>query len=655
MEKTKKQLEVRLETQLKTERKDDVVTFEQLGVDRLFVDEAHSYKNLFIYTKMHNVAGLSTTDAQKSSDMFAKCRYMDEITNNRGIVFATGTPVSNSMTELYTMKRYLLYKRLEEMGLSHFDSWAATFGETVTVIELAPEGKGYRARTRFARFFNLPELMNVFREAADIQTADMLNLPVPESIYETIVAKPTNYQKDMVDALSKRAERVHKRLVKPYEDNMLKITGDGRKLGLDQRLINPALPDDPDSKVNQCVQTLLKFWLDGKLQKLTQLVFCDLSTPKAGGSFSIYSDMREKLIRLGIPREEISFIHEAETDHQKKDLFARVRAGKIRVLFGSTQKMGAGTNVQDRLIAIHDLDCPWRPGDLEQRAGRIVRQGNQNETVYIFRYVTEATFDSYLYQTIENKQKFISQIMTSKAPVRSCEDVDDEVLSYAEIKALCAGNPFIKEKMNLDIEVARLRLLAADHNSKRYQLEDKLSKNYPAQLKSVEETIAALQEDLQTERQHAIVKDSFIGIELLDTFYTDKNAAGEKLLAICSEKKECEPTLIGQYRGFVLALRFDLFDNEFKLQLRAKRLHECSMGTSATGNFTRMDHLLTDISKKLSETQDKLQSIHVQIAAAQKEIEKPFPEEQELKEKEARLTELNALLSTDAPDEEKIA
>ncbi|WP_371380404.1 SNF2-related protein [Sporomusa aerivorans] len=493
MEKIKKQLEVRLETQLKTERKDDVVTFEQLGVDRLFVDEAHSFKNLFIYTKMHNVAGLSTTDAQKSSDMFAKCRYIDEITDNKGIVFATGTPVSNSMTELYTMKRYLLYRRLEEMGLSHFDSWAATFGETVTVIELAPEGKGYRARTRFARFFNLPELMNVFREAADIQTADMLKLPVPESIYETVVAKPSSYQKDMVDALSKRAERVHKQLVKPHEDNMLKITGDGRKLGLDQRLINPALPDDPDSKVNQCIQNILKFWLDGKPQKLTQLVFCDLSTPKADGSFSIYCDMREKLVRLGIPREEISFIHDADTDQQKKDLFAKVRAGKVRVLFGSTQKMGAGTNVQDRLIANHDLDCPWRPGDLEQRAGRIVRQGNQNEAVHIFRYVTEATFDSYLYQTIENKQKFISQIMTSKAPVRSCEDVDDEVLSYAEIKALCAGNPLIKEKMNLDIEVARLRLLAADDKSKRYQLEDKLSKNYPAQLKNAEETIAALQ------------------------------------------------------------------------------------------------------------------------------------------------------------------
>ncbi|VBB08582.1 n12 class n6 adenine-specific dna methyltransferase signature [Lucifera butyrica] len=650
MEKIKKQLEVRLETQLKTERKDDVVTFEQLGVDRLFVDEAHSYKNLFIYTKMHNVAGLSTTDAQKSSDMFAKCRYIDEITNNKGIVFATGTPVSNSMTELYTMKRYLLYKRLEEMGLSHFDSWAATFGETVTVIELAPEGKGYRARTRFARFFNLPELMNVFREAADIQTADMLKLPVPESIYETIVAKPTSYQKDMVDALSKRAERVHKRLVKPHEDNMLKITGDGRKLGLDQRLLNLALPDDPNSKVNQCAQNILKFWLSGKLQKLTQLVFCDLSTPKADGSFSIYNDMREKLIQAGIPCEEIRFIHEAETDQQKKDLFARVRAGKIRVLFGSTQKMGAGTNVQDRLIAIHDLDCPWRPGDLEQRAGRIVRQGNNNETVYIFRYVTEATFDSYLYQTIENKQKFISQIMTSKAPVRSCEDIDDEVLSYAEIKALCAGNPLIKEKMNLDIEVARLRLLAADDKSKRYQLEDKLSKNYPAQLKSAEEAIAALQEDLKMERQHAIVKDTFIGIEILDTFYTDKNAAGEKLLAICSEKSECEPTLIGQYRGFLLALRYDLFDNEFKLQLKGKRTHECSMGTSATGNFTRMDHLLTDISKKLSETQDKLQGIHMQIVAAQKELEKPFAEEQELKEKEARLIELNALLSTDAQD-----
>ncbi len=655
MEKTKKQLEVRLETQLKTERKDDVVTFEQLGVDRLFVDEAHSYKNLFIYTKMHNVAGLSTTDAQKSSDMFAKCRYIDEITNNRGIVFATGTPVSNSMTELYTMKRYLLYKRLEEMGLSHFDAWAATFGETVTAIELAPEGKGYRARTRFARFFNLPELMNVFREAADIQTADMLNLPVPLSIYETIVAKPTSYQKDMVEALSKRAEQVHKRLVKPHEDNMLKITGDGRKLGLDQRLITPALPDDPNSKVNQCVQNILKFWLDGQRQRLTQLVFCDLSTPKADGSFSIYSDMREKLVQAGIPYEEISFIHEAETDQQKKDLFARVRAGKIRVLFGSTQKMGAGTNVQDRLIATHDLDCPWRPGDLEQRAGRIVRQGNDNETVYIFRYVTEATFDSYLYQTIENKQKFISQIMTSKAPVRSCEDIDDEVLSYAQIKALCAGNPLIKEKMNLDIEVARLRLLAADDKSKRYQLEDKLAKNYPAQLKSAEETIAALQDDLQTERHQALVKDTFMGIELLDTFYTDKNAAGEKLLAICSEKRECEPTLIGQYRGFLLALRFDLFDNEFKLQLKGKRTHECSMGTSATGNFTRMDHLLADIAKKLSETQDKHQSIHMQIAAAQKELAKPFAEEQELNAKEARLSELNALLSTDTQDEEQIA
>lgn len=650
MEKTRKQLEFRLETLLKTERKDDVVTFEQLGVDRLFVDEAHSYKNLFIYTKMRNVAGLSTTDAQKSSDMFAKCQYIDEITHNKGIVFATGTPVSNSMTELYTMKRYLLYKRLEEMGLSHFDSWAATFGETVTAIELAPEGKGYQARTRFARFFNLPELMNVFREAADIQTADMLKLPVPESVYETIVAKPTDYQKDMVESLSKRAERVHKKLVKPNEDNMLKITGDGRKLGLDQRLINPVLSDDIDSKVNQCVQNILKFWHNGKLQKLTQLVFCDLSTPKADGSFNIYGDMREKLVCLGIPREEIAFIHEAETDQKKKDLFAKVRAGKVRVLFGSTQKMGAGTNVQDRLIAIHDLDCPWRPGDLEQRAGRIVRQGNNNKTVYIFRYVTEATFDSYLYQTIENKQKFISQIMTSKVPVRSCEDIDDEVLSYAEIKALCAGNPLIKEKMNLDIEVARLRLLAADDKSKRYRLEDKLIKNYPAQLKNTEDTIAALQEDLQTEKQHPLVKDTFISIEILDKFYTDKNTAGEKLIDICREKTECEPTLIGKYRGFLFAVRYDTFDSAFIIQLKGNRTHECTMGTSVTGNFTRMDNLLMDIAKKLSESQDKLQSIHTQIAAAQKELEKPFAEEQELKEKEARLVELNALLSTESQD-----
>lgn len=650
MEKTKKQLEIRLETLLKIERKDDVVTFEQLGVDRLFVDEAHSYKNLFIFTKMRNVAGLSITDAQKSSDMFSKCLYIDEITNNKGIVFATGTPVSNSMTELYTMKRYLLYKRLEEMGLSHFDSWAATFGETVTAIELAPEGKGYRARTRFARFFNLPELMNLFREAADIQTADMLKLPVPESVYETIVAKPTNYQKDMVDALSRRAERVHKKLVKPNEDNMLKITGDGRKLGLDQRLINPALPDDSESKVNQCIQTIFRFWHNGKPQKLTQLVFCDLSTPKSDGSFNIYSDMREKLVRLGIPREEIVFIHEAETDQNKKDLFAKVRAGKVRILFGSTQKMGAGTNVQDRLIAIHDLDCPWRPGDLEQRAGRIVRQGNKNKTVYIFRYVTEATFDSYLYQTIENKQKFISQIMTSKAAVRSCEDFDSEVLSYAEIKALCAGNPLIKEKMNLDIEVARLRLLAADDRSKRYRLEDKLLKNYPAQIKATEETIAALQEDLKIEKQYALVKDKFIGIELLGNTYTDKNTAGEKLIDICREKTECEPTLIGNYRGFILFLRYDTFDSEFKLQLKGKRSHECTMGTSALGNFTRMDNLLADIAKQLPEAQEKLQGIHMQILAAQKELEKPFAEERDLREKEARLIELNALLSTEIQD-----
>ena len=626
LERTKKSLEARLEKLQAESRKDDVVTFEQLGVDRLFVDEAHNYKNLFLYTKMRNVAGLSTSDAQKSSDMFAKCRYMDELTGNRGVIFATGTPVSNSMTELYTMQRYLQYDRLQELNMTHFDCWASRFGETVTALELAPEGTGYRARTRFSKFFNLPELMNLFREVADIKTADQLNLPTPEVEYHNIVAQPTEHQKEMVQVLSERASRVHSGSVDPSEDNMLKITGDGRKLGLDQRIINQLLPDEPGTKVNQCVGNIMQIWRDGEADKLTQLVFCDISTPQAAPSkkaakqldnptlhaleqavpldepepaFTIYEDIRQKLIAQGMPAEQIAFIHEAKTEVQKKELFSKVRTGQVRVLLGSTSKMGAGTNVQDRLVALHDLDCPWRPGDLAQRKGRIERQGNQNPLVHVYRYVTEGTFDAYLWQTVENKQKFISQIMTSKSPVRSCDDVDETALSFAEIKALCAGDPRIKERMDLDVEVARLKLMKADHQSKQYRLEDQLLKYFPQEIETNKGFIKGFEADLETLAAHPHPEDGFAGMEIRGDVLTDKENAGAALLDACKEVKGSEPVQIGSYRGFTMSVEFSAWKQEYTLLLKGQMTHRASLGTDPRGNLTRIDNALAQMPQRL--------------------------------------------------------
>ncbi|MDD4415925.1 MAG: SNF2-related protein [Proteiniphilum sp.] len=666
LEKSKKSLEARLDKLIKTERKDDVVTFEQLGVDRLYVDEAHSFKNLFLYTKMRNVAGLSQTDAQKSSDMFLKCRYIDEQTDGKGIIFATGTPVSNSMTELYTMMRYLQYFTLQRQGLSHFDCWASTFGETTTAIELAPEGTGYRARTRFAKFFNLPELMTLFKEVADIKTSDQLDLPIPKANYHTVVVKPTEHQKDMVAELSERAAVVHGGNVDPSVDNMLKITGDGRKLGLDQRIINPLLPDDPDSKVNACVGNIFNIWRDGQAERLTQLVFCDISTPKAKPTiqmqtvdgvaamiknqiFNIYDDIKQKLINRGVPEQEIGFIHDANTETRKKELFAKVRSGQVRVLMGSTSKMGAGTNVQDRLIALHDLDCPWRPGDLEQRGGRIVRQGNQNPEVDIYRYVTEGTFDSYLYQTVENKQKFISQIMTSKSPVRSCEDVDETALSYAEIKALCVGNPAIREKMDLDIEVARLRLLKADHQSQQYRLEDNLLKYFPDNMERNRGYIKGFEEDMallaaNTPKQ----ADAFPAMEIHGTKFVEKNKAGAALLLACKEVKDRDPVEIGSYRGFAMHLSFDSFEREYKLSLKGAMTHNIMLGTDVYGNLTRIDNALADMPGRLKSVQAQLDNLYQQVENARLEVGKPFPQEQELQQKSTRLAELDAELNIDA-------
>ena len=643
LERMKKQLETRLQKLTSATRKDDVVTFEQLGVDRLYVDEAHNYKNLFLYTKMRNVAGLSTTDAQKSSDMYLKCRYMDELTGGRGIVFATGTPVSNSMTELYTMMRYLQHDLLASRGFSHFDCWASTFGETVTAIELAPEGTGYRARTRFARFFNLPELMAMFREAADIKTADQLHLPTPEAVYHNVVAKPTEMQKDMVEALSKRAAEVHAGVVNPKEDNMLKITSDGRKLGLDQRIINPMLPDEPGSKVNQCVENILRIWREGESGKLTQLVFSDLSTP-GGEGFTVYEDIRRKLIAAGVPEGEIAFIHDANTEVKKKELFAKVRAGQVRVLMGSTQKMGAGTNVQDRLAALHDLDCPWRPGDLEQRKGRIVRQGNRNDTVHIYRYVTENTFDAYLWQTIENKQKFISQIMTSKSPVRSCEDVDETALSYAEIKALCAGNPLIKEKMDLDIEVARLRLLKANHQSQRFQMEDRLLKYFPVELEKCRAQVGGFEADLETRNSHPLPSEGFVGMEVLGRAFSDKEDAGKAILEAVKIVVDMKSVRIGHYRGFEMSLELSSFGREYILTLRGRMAHFTTLGSDPRGNIQRIDNTLGSMESRLKTVQDQIATLQKEQEAAKEEIAKPFAQEDELREKSARLIELDTLL-----------
>lgn len=645
MEKTRKSLQTRLDKLLATDRKDDVVTFEQLGVDRLFVDESHAFKNLFLYTKMRNVAGLSTSEAQKSSDMFMKCRYMDELTGGRGVIFATGTPVSNSMTELYTVMRYLQYGTLQQKGLTHFDCWASTFGETSTAIELAPEGTGYRARTRFAKFFNLPELMNMFKEVADIKTSDQLHLPVPEAKFETVVVQPSEHQQDMVAELSERAAAVHSGMIDPSEDNMLKITSDGRKLGLDQRLMNPLLPDDPDSKLNACVNNVLKIWQDGQVGKLTQLVFSDLSTPKNDGTFNVYDDIKTKLLANGIPAEEVAFIHDADNEAKKKDLFAKVRTGQVRVLLGSTQKMGAGTNVQDKLVAVHHLDVGWRPSDMTQRNGRIIRQGNQNKAVQVFQYVTEGTFDAYLYQTLENKQKFISQIMTSKSPVRSCDDVDEQALSYAEIKALCAGNPLIKEKMDLDIEVARLKVLKADHQSQQYRMEDKLLKYFPAEIEKQTGYIHGFEADVKTVEEHPQAADGFCGIEIMGRQYAEKVAAGEIILAACKEMKGTNPVPLGSYRGFQMELSFDSLRREFDIVMKGAISHRVTLGTDARGNLTRLENTLSGIPERLEKAQEQLNNLYNQQEATKAELGKPFTQELELSAKSWRLAELNAALN----------
>ena len=678
LERTKRGLETRLEKLQADHRKDDVITFEQLGVDRMFVDEAHNYKNLFLYTKMRNVAGLSTTDAQKSSDMFAKCRYLDEVTGSRGVVFATGTPVSNSMTELYTMQRYLQYERLRELDMVHFDCWASRFGETVTALELAPEGTGYRARTRFSKFFNLPELMNLFKEVADIKTADQLHLPTPEVEYHTVVAKPTEHQQEMVQALSERAALVHGGSVDPSVDNMLKITSDGRKLGLDQRIISPLLPDEAGTKVNQCVENIMQVWRDGQDEKLTQLVFCDISTPKAAPSkkvakavtgnldspeihaletaipvpepepaFTVYEDIRQKLIAQGIPPEQIAFIHDANTEVRKKELFSKVRTGQVRVLMGSTSKMGAGTNVQDRLVALHDLDCPWRPGDLAQRKGRIERQGNQNPLVHVFRYVTEGTFDAYLWQTVENKQKFISQIMTSKSPVRSCDDVDETALSFAEIKALCAGDPRIKERMDLDVEVSRLKLMKADHQSKQFRLEDNLLKYFPEQIEQNKGYIRGLEADMATLAAHPHPEEGFTGMEIRGDTLVDKENAGAALLDACKEVKGSDPVQVGSYRGFAMFVSFNAFEKQYELTLRGEMSHKTALGTDARGNLTRIENALAQMPQRLTSVQAQLDNLYQQQTAAKAEVGKPFPYEQELREKSARLVQLDMELNID--------
>ena len=647
LEKLRKSLKQKLEKLQGTDRKDDVVTFEQLGVDRLFVDESQAFKNLYLYTKMRNVAGLSTSEAQKSSDMFGKCRYLDEITGGRGVIFATGTPLSNSMTEMYTLMRYLQYNTLQQKGLTHFDAWASTFGETTTAIELAPEGTGYRARTRFAKFFNLPELMAMFKEAADIKTSDQLHLPVPDAKFETVVVKPSEIQQDMVQALSERAAEVHSGSVDPSVDNMLKITSDGRKIGLDQRLMNSALPDDPNSKLNACVNNVLRIWNDTKEQKLTQLIFCDMSTPKGDDSFNVYDDIRTKLLNAGVPEQEIEFIHNADTENKKAELFSKVRSGQVRVLLGSTAKMGAGTNVQTLLVAVHHLDVGWRPSDMTQRNGRIIRQGNQNKQVYVYNYVTESTFDAYLYQTLENKQKFISQIMTSKSPMRSCDDIDEQALSYAEIKALCAGDPRIREKMDLDVQVAKLKVLRGDFQNQKYRLEDKLLKTFPEEIQKQKTRIAALQQDSQIAAAHPQDKENFCGMTIKGMVYDDKKAAGERLLLARQEMPNADMMLLGTYRGFELNIRFDSFKNEHQAVLRAELSYPVSLGDDARGNITRLDNAIDNFTDRIADAENALQNLEQQKQAAEVEVAKPFAQEEELVEKSARLSELNALLNID--------
>ena len=670
MEKTKKTLQTRLEKLNDTSRKDDVVTFEQLGVDRLFVDESHYYKNLFLHTKMRNVAGIAQSEAQKSSDMFAKCQYLDELTGGKGITFATGTPISNSMTELYTNMRYLQYDTLQQMGLGHFDAWASSFGETQTAIELAPEGTGYRAKTRFAKFYNLPELISLFKECADIQTPDMLDLPVPEAEYENVVLEPSDYQKDMVASLAERAEAVRDRRVQPHEDNMLKITNDGRKLALDQRLINPMLPDSPSSKVNSCVEKAYEIWEKTSENRSAQLIFCDLSTPKEIGKTTatfegetveaevfddVYHDIKRKLIRKGVQEEQIAFIHEANTELRKTELFGKVRSGQVRFLLGSTQKMGAGTNVQDRLIALHHLDVPWRPSDIEQQEGRILRQGNQNDTVSIFRYVTEGTFDSYSWQVIENKQKFISQIMTSKSPVRSCEDVDEAALTYAEVKALATGNPYIKEKMDLDIQVSKLKLMKANHTSQIYRLEDNIAKHYPKQIETLKERIRGFEADIETAHKHMPEdKESFV-MKVGSRTYYDKKEAGTALIALCKQMNAMGQTVpVGEYAGFAMKVTFDSFNRKFVMSLKGEISHNLEIGSDALGNITRINNVLENMDKELAEARTKLENVSHQLETAKIEVQKPFPAEQELKEKMERLAALDALLNMDEKGEDVV-
>ena len=655
MEKSRKALQVRLDKLNDQSRKDNVVTFEQLGVDRLFVDESHNYKNLFLYTKMRNVAGIAQTEAQKSSDMFAKCQYLDEITGGKGVTFATGTPISNSMTELYTNMRYLQYGTLQKLGLGHFDAWAASFGETQTAIELAPEGTGYRAKTRFAKFFNLPELIALFKESADIQTPDMLKLPVPEAEYENVVLKPSEFQKDMVASLAERAEAVRDRQVQPYEDNMLKITNDGRKLALDQRLLNDMLPDEENSKAATCVEKAYEIWENTKEQKSAQLIFCDLSTPKGDGTFNVYEDIKNKLMEKGVPENEIAFIHDANTELRKAELFAKVRSGQVRFLLGSTAKMGAGTNVQDRLIALHHLDVPWRPSDIEQQEGRILRQGNQNDKVKIFRYVTEGTFDSYSWQLIENKQKFIGQIMTSKSPVRSCEDVDEAALSYAEVKALATGNPYIKEKMDLDIQVSKLKLMKANHTSQKYRMEDNITQHYPHQIAVFKERIEGFTADMNKYAKNKPEDKEQFFMQVGGKSYTDKKEAGTAIIAMCKEIKGINASAdVGEYLGFKLNVTFDSFNNKFVMNVKGAMSHPMEVGSDPLGNITRINNVLEAMPVQLEEAQTKLSNVEHQLETAKAEVDKPFPQEAELAEKLERLAELNSLLNMDEKGDDAI-
>lgn len=648
IEKTRKTLQTRLEKLNQKEKKDQVVTFEELGVDHLYVDEAHSYKNAFLYTKMRNVAGIAQNEAQKSADMFNKCQYLDEITGGKGITFATGTPISNSMTELYVMQRYLQNSKLQNMGLGLFDSWASTFGEVVTSIELAPEGTGYRAKSRFARFYNIPELMNMFKEIADIKTSDQLKLPVPEAEYETVVLKPTEQQKEIVESLGERAEVVRNGGVDAAVDNMLKITNDGRKLALDQRLVNELLPDNPESKISVCAEKSYEIWKDTAAQKSAQLIFCDLSTPKGDGSFNVYDDLKRKLMEKGVPEKEIAFIHDANTEAKKTELFGKVKSGQVRFLIGSTAKMGAGTNVQDRLIALHHLDIGWKPSDLEQREGRIIRQGNHNKKVHIFRYVTESTFDSYMWQLIENKQKFISQIMTSKAPVRSCEDVDEAALSYAEVKALATGNPAVKEKMALDVDVAKLKLLKANHMNNQYRLEDDIARNFPQQIAKLTEIIDSYKADIAHFSEYKITDPEQFSMEISGKVFTEKKEAGAALLAVCKEIKSVDAAMdIGSYQGFNMRIQFDSWSKEFILSVKHESVAKVRLGADALGNITRINNLLESYPEKLAEAEQRLETVQEQMTNAKEEVGKPFPKEEELNQKLERLSELNALLNMD--------